>query len=53
MIGATVQSLLTTIGEQLKKGVREVRLTVSWQDGRTTESFDVVTHVAVLEPEER
>lgn len=53
MIGATVQSLLTTIGEQLKKGVREVRLTVSWQDGRATESFEVVTHVTVLEAEEK
>ncbi len=53
MIKGTLQALLTQIGEQLKKTVREVRLTVSWQDGRATESFDVVTHLVVGEPEEK
>ncbi len=53
VIKGMLQALLTRIGEQLKKGVREVRLTVSWQDGRTTESFDVVTHLVVGEPEEK
>jgi hypothetical protein len=37
----------------VKKGVREVRLTVSWQGGATVESFDVVTHLVVLEAEEK
>jgi general secretion pathway protein I len=53
MIQASLQNLLTQIGEQLKKGVREVRLTVAWQDGATQESFDVVTHLVVLEAEEK
>lgn len=48
-----LQTVLTRIGEQLKKGVREVRLTVSWRGGAAVESFDVVTHLVVLEPEER
>lgn len=52
MIQASLQGLLTRIGEQLKKGVREVRLTVSWQGGARVESFDVVTHLVVLEAEE-
>lgn len=54
MLKASLQGLLTRIGEQVKKGVREVRLTVSWAGGGATpESFDVVTHLIVLEPEER
>lgn len=53
MIQASLQSLLLQIGEQLKKSVREVRLTVSWPSGAATESFDVVTHLVVLEAEER
>jgi general secretion pathway protein I len=53
MMTVTIQGLLTQIGEQLKKGVREVRLTVSWEGGAAPESFDVVTHLVVGEPEER
>jgi general secretion pathway protein I len=53
VIQASVQSLLTQIGERLKKSVREVRLTVSWVDGKSTESFEVVTHLVVTDPEER
>jgi general secretion pathway protein I len=53
ILTAALQGLLTRIGEQLKKGVREVRLTVSWGSGAAVEGFDVVTHVVVLEPEER
>lgn len=45
MIQATLQAVLTGIGETLKKGVRELRLTVSWQDGASVESFTVVTHL--------
>lgn len=52
MIQGQLQNLLTQIGEQVKKGVREVRLEVSWSSGAGTESFDVVTHLVVLEPEE-
>jgi general secretion pathway protein I len=53
ILTASLQGLLTRIGEQVKKGVREVRLTVSWRGGATVESFDVLTHAVVLEPEER
>jgi general secretion pathway protein I len=52
-MNAMIQPILTQIGEQLKSSVREVRLTVSWQDGRTVESFDVATHLVVITPEER
>jgi len=45
---ALIQQQLTTLGEEIKKGVREVRLTVSWPDGRSTESFTVVTHLVIL-----
>ncbi len=43
-----LQTLLTTAGEQIKKGVRDVRLTVSWQDGKATESFTVDTQLVLL-----
>ena len=53
MIQAQLQPLLAQIGEQLKKSVREVRLTVSWPSGAAVESFDVTTHLVVLEAEEK
>jgi general secretion pathway protein I len=54
MLKASLQGLLTRVGEQMKKGVREVRLTVSWKGGGATpETLDVVTHLVVLEPEEK
>jgi general secretion pathway protein I len=52
LIQSSMQMLLTRIGEQLKKNVRQVRLTVSWQGGAAVESFDVVTHLVVMQPEE-
>jgi general secretion pathway protein I len=45
-----IQQQLTALGEKLKSGVREVRLTVGWKDGKTTESFALVTHLVVLTP---
>jgi general secretion pathway protein I len=52
-MAAALNQQLTQIGEQIKKGVREVRLTVSWSEGGDrTESFTVVTHMAVLAPKE-
>jgi general secretion pathway protein I len=44
---AMFQPVLTRIGEQIKTTVREVRLTVSWEDGGKVESFDVTTHLVV------
>jgi general secretion pathway protein I len=51
-IAAMLQTQLAAFGEQLKKSVREVRLTVAWQSGPAEESFDVVTHLVVKTPEE-
>ena len=36
--------------DQLTKSVREVHLTVTWKEGKLTESFDIVTHVVSLGP---
>jgi general secretion pathway protein I len=47
-----LQAQLATFGEKVKKGVREVRLTVSWPEGKRQESFTVVTHLVVLAPQE-
>lgn len=47
---AAIQAQLVTLGEEIKKGVREVRLTVSWKEGAREESFTVVTHLVVLVP---
>jgi hypothetical protein len=52
LIQSSMQTMLVTIGEKLKKSVRQVRLTVSWQSGAAVESFDVVTHLVVMQPEE-
>lgn len=53
LLTATIQAQLTRISESLKKSAREVRLTVSWQDGAVRESFDVVTQLVVTDPEEK
>jgi general secretion pathway protein I len=49
-LAATMQGMLTRLGEQLKRGVRELRLTVSWPEGSGEESFTVTTHLVVLAP---
>ena len=43
-----MRTQLSQIGEQLKKGLREVRLTISWKEGTKEESFTVVTHLVVF-----
>ena len=43
-----LQLQLTKIGEQIKQGVREIRLTVSWKEGAKNESFTVVTHMVAF-----
>jgi hypothetical protein len=45
-----IQQQLTGLGEKLKSGVRELRLTIAWKEGRVAESFTVVTHLVVLTP---
>jgi len=44
-LAGVLQAQLTRIGEQIKAGVREIRLTVSWSDGARDETFTVVTHM--------
>ncbi len=52
LLTASLQGVLTKLGDQLKRGVRQVRLTVSWPEGASTESFTVTTHLVVLAPAE-
>lgn len=42
------QTQITQLLDQIRKGVREVRLSVSWKEGNRTESVDVVTHLVSL-----
>jgi general secretion pathway protein I len=46
---ALAQTQVTQLLDQIRRGVREVRLSVSWKDGARTESLDVVTHVVSLQ----
>jgi general secretion pathway protein I len=52
LLGPLLDAQLVLFGETLKKGFREVRLTVLWPDGKREESFTVVTHMVVLQPKE-
>jgi len=52
VITAALQGVLTRLGEQLKRGVREVSLTVTWPEGGVEEKFTVRTHLVVLAPGE-
>lgn len=45
-----IQPMFTQMVEQLTRSVREVHLTVYWQDGTQVESIDLVTHVVSLGP---
>lgn len=49
---AAIPALATKLGEQLKQGVRELSLTVSWPEAGLEESFTVRTHMVVLTPGE-
>lgn len=48
LVTGQLQAVATKLGEQLKRGVREVSLTVSWQDDAVEERFTVVTQLVVL-----
>lgn len=50
MMGPMIESQVNTLVETMKKALREVRLTISWKEGATEDSFDVVTHLVVLAP---
>jgi general secretion pathway protein I len=47
---AMMQSQFTQMIDQITKSVREVHLTVTWKEGKLTESVDIVTHVVSLGP---
>jgi general secretion pathway protein I len=49
-MGALAQTQMTQLLDQIQKGVREIHLTVSWKEGKRTESIDVVTDVVSLRP---
>lgn len=49
---ALLQPTLAKLAESVKKGLREVRLTVSWTEDGRPESFEVKTHMLVLSPGE-
>jgi general secretion pathway protein I len=44
------QQQFTQMVDQLQKSVREVHLTVTWKEGKITESIDLVTHIVSLGP---
>lgn len=43
-----IEGQISTIVETMKKSLREIRLQVSWMDGRREETLDVVTHMVIL-----
>jgi general secretion pathway protein I len=44
------QQQFQTMIDTLQKSVREVHLTITWKEGKLTESIDLVTHVVSLGP---
>ncbi len=50
MAAGMAQPMFTQMIDQLTQSVREVHLTVTWKEGKTVESMDVVTHVVSLGP---
>jgi len=48
-MAAMVEQQLAGFAQTIKKGVRELRLTVSWKEGAREESFTVTTHLVVLQ----
>ncbi len=45
---ALLQPILAQLADNVKKGLREVRLTVSWPENGRDESFEVRTHMLVM-----
>jgi len=48
--GSVLQTQINAFAEELKKGVRQVTLRVSWKDGKIDQGFDVSTFWVVLNP---
>jgi general secretion pathway protein I len=49
-MGAVLQAQLKAFAEELRRSLRELRLTVSWGTGKREEGFSVATHLVVLNP---
>ncbi len=49
---ALLQPTLAKFADSVKRGLREVRLTVTWPENGRDESFEVKTHMLVLAPGE-
>jgi len=49
-LGAVLQAQLKAFAEELRKSLRELRLTVKWQDGKREREISVATHLVVLNP---
>lgn len=45
-----IQMQVQQLVQQIQQGVREVRLTITWKDGKLDDSFTVATHFVVLNP---
>ena len=49
-MGTVLQAQLRAFAEELRRSLRELRLTVSWGTGKREEGFSVATHLVVLNP---
>jgi general secretion pathway protein I len=49
-LGTVLQAQLKTFAEELRRALRELRLTVTWKDGRRDQGLTVATHLVVLNP---
>jgi general secretion pathway protein I len=48
--GSVLQTQINAFAEELKKGVRQVTLRISWKDGKIDQGFDLSTYWVVLNP---
>jgi hypothetical protein len=48
--GGVLQGQVKAFAEELKRGVRQVTLRITWKDGKTENGFDVSTYWVVLNP---
>jgi len=49
-LGGVLQAQITAFGEDIKKSIRELKLTVTWKEGQREQGFDVATTLVVLNP---
>ncbi len=49
-IEAMVKQQCSAFAETMKRSIRELRLGVSWREGKRAEGFTVATHLVVMQP---